>query len=272
MSAKNGNEVKVERTLAQPTQAVFRALSEGRLFNNCGGELGRMELDFRSGGKYAVMFSNGEMTIRGRFLEIVPDKKIVFTWGDEGSSEGFPKDTRVSIELFAEGQKTRIVILHTGFADQEEADSHSYGWTSGLNDLSGELERGCIRIVRTYPVSRDALYRVCSDPRKFFGCVSDTARGEVDFHVGGQYRFPTEKGEVLGKYEEIVPGKKIVFSWESGCGAKFERPTRVTLLFDDEDEGGSSLELLHELLPQDAVKRHREGWEFVTRELRELVK
>ena len=271
MSAKDGNEVRVERTFAQPSQTVFRALAEGRLFNNCGGDLSKLQLDFRSGGKYAVLFTNAEMTIRGTFLEIVQDKKIVFTWGDEGSSEGFPKNTRVSIELFAEGQKTRLVIQHTGFTDKEEADSHNGGWNAGLADLAGELEQGRIRILRSYQGSRDILYGICSDHKRFFGLVAKSAQGEADFRVGGQFRFPTEKGEIRGQYEEIVIGQRIAFSWLSSCGVSFKSPSKVTLTFDDEDEGGSSIALVHENLPIEAVKSQREGWEFLTAELRKIV-
>jgi uncharacterized protein YndB with AHSA1/START domain len=272
MSAKNGNEVKVERNFAQPAQAVFKALAEGRLFYNCGGAPSTTKIDFRVGGKYSVFFSNAEMTVHGKFLEIVQDKKIVFTWGDEGSSEGFPKNTIVSIELFVEGLNTKLVVLHSGFADKEEADAHNDGWCAGLDDLSAELEQGRLRIVRVYPFSKEALFKVCSDPKKFFGIVAEADQGEADFRVGGQYRFPTEKGEVRGKYEEIIPGKKIVFSWLNSCEGPLKNPSRVTLLFDEEDDGGSSLELIHELLPHDQVKDHREGWSYLTEELKKLTK
>jgi uncharacterized protein YndB with AHSA1/START domain len=270
--SKNVNEVRVEKTINKPAKTVFQALAEGRLFNNCGAAQDKLEIDFRTGGQYTLSFSNGQMKLCGKFTEIVPDKKIGFTWGDKGSDDGLPF-SQVSIELFGEGDKTRVLILHTGFKTQEEVESHKGGWTSGLNDLSEELVEGRIRLVRTYPVNRDTLYKTCSDMRKFLGCVStDAAGGELDFRVGGQYRFRTEKGEIFGKFEEIVPGKKIVLSWLSGCDQKFDRATRVTLSFDDEEDGESSLELTHEFLPQDSVKSHREGWEFVAKELGALLK
>jgi uncharacterized protein YndB with AHSA1/START domain len=269
--SKSENEVRVEKIFNKPAKTVFQALAEGRLFNTCGAVMGQLEIDFRKGGKYKASFPNADAKLCGKFLEIVPDKKIRFTWGDEGSDTGFPL-TEVSIELFTDGEKTKLVILHTGFITKEDAESHNTGWNAGLDDLNAELVQGRIRIIRVYPVSKDKLYEACSDPKTFFGLVSDVSKGEVDFRVGGQYRFPTKKGEIRGKFEEIIPGQKIVFSWLSGCDGPFDHPTRVTLLFDDEDEGASSVALTHELLPTDAVKTHREGWEFLTQGLYAVLK
>jgi uncharacterized protein YndB with AHSA1/START domain len=270
MPVKNGNEVRVERVLNSTPQTVFRALSEGRLFNNCGADGEKLEIDFRVGGGYKGYFANAEVVCCGKFLEIVPDRKIVFTWGDVGSDEGFPK-TEVWVELFPEsgGSKTKLLIVHTGFASKEDAEAHDHGWSSGLDDLTGELTEGRIRILRIYPVSRDVLYSLCSDFRKFFASAADVGQGSADFRVGGKYRFATKRGEILGEFQEIIPGKKIVFSWLSGCDQKFDRPTRVTMIFDDEEDGASSLELVHEFLPLGKqVGSHREGWEYLMTQLR----
>lgn len=274
MPVKNGNEVRVQRVLNSSPQTVFRALAEGRLFSNCGADGEKLEIDFRVGGGYKSYFPSAEALCCGKFLEIVPDRKIVFTWGDVGSGDGFPK-TQVSVELQPEsgGSKTKLLIVHTGFKSKEEVEAHNSGWNSGLDDLEREIIDGRVRIVRVFSVSRDVLYSVCSDFRKFFAPVSDVERGSVDFRPGGKYRFPTEKGEILGEFQEIIPGKKIVFSWLSGCDEKFDRPTRVTLIFDDEDDGASSLELVHEFLPLgDAVKGHRKGWEHILNQLRDRLK
>lgn len=275
MSVKNANEVRIEKIINTTPKAVFQALSEGRLFSNCGADTEKLKIDFRVGGGYTNFFTNHSITCCGKFLEIIQDRKIVFTWGDVGSDEGFPK-TEVLVELTPEagGKKTKILILHTGFKTQEDADSHDYGWNAGLTDLSTEMTEGRLKLIRTYPVSRDILYSFCSDPRKFFAPVSDVNKGSVDFRVGGKYRFPTTKKEILGEFLEIIPGKKIVFSWLGGCDQLFERPTRVTLEFDDEEDGESSLALTHELLPvdDDSVKTHRHGWEHLTNQLRTLLK
>lgn len=271
MSVKNANEVKVEKMIRRPAREVFQALAEGRLFNNCGAAMADMKIDFRVGGGYELGFQNAEMKVCGKFKEIVQDRKICFTWGDEGSAEGFPM-TDVKIELIADGDATRVLIHHTGFKTKQEADEHNFGWTAGLNDMEPELTAGRLRIVRTYPVSRDKLYSVCSDIGKVFMKATDISDSKIDFRVGGQYRIQTGQCEMLGQFEEIIPGKKIVFTWLAGGGQHFEKPTRVTFAFDDEEDGESSIEIIHELLPQTAVKPHRGGWECFTGAAYELLK
>jgi uncharacterized protein YndB with AHSA1/START domain len=87
MSVKNGNEVRVERVLNSAPKTVFQALSEGRIFSVCGAQGDKLEIDFRVGGGYKSVFAYGDATCCGKFLEIVPDRKIVFTWGDSGSDD-----------------------------------------------------------------------------------------------------------------------------------------------------------------------------------------
>jgi uncharacterized protein YndB with AHSA1/START domain len=239
--------------LAEPFRMTLAAVSK--------------HISFRVGGGYRIYFHDAGATCAGKLLEIVPDRKVVFTWGDEGSDEGFPR-TRVSVELMPEsdGTRTNVVILHTGFASREDAEGHDQGWCSGLEDLAGELVDGRIRLLRAYEVSRDVLYSLVKEPAKLFGPVAETGKGSAEFRVGGRYRFPTEKGQ------EIVPGGKIVFSWLHGCGGALPRPSRVTLSLDDEDDGASSLALVHEDLPAAEVKAHREGWEHLTAEFRKFLR
>lgn len=274
MPAKNGNEVRVERLINCTPQSAFQALSEGRLFVNCGAASGKLEISFRVGGSYKAYFTNADVVCCGKFLEIVPDRKIVFTWGDQGSDEGFPM-TRVAIEIKPEanGSKTKLLIVHTGFETQEDADAHNSGWCAGLDDLTGEITQGKLRILREFPVTRDVLYSLCKDPLKFFAPVAEVKKGSADFRVGGKYRFPTEAGEILGEFQEIVPGKKIAFSWLSDCDQMLARPAKVTLMFEDEEDGDSSIELVHEGLPLgESTLKHRHCWEHLLAELKDRLK
>lgn len=269
MPVRNGNEIRIEKLFSLPAPKVFQALAEGRLLNNCGGDSSSLEIDFKVGGGYRVNFLGHGVVCCGKYLEIIPNRKVVFTWGDEGSNGGFPK-TQVAIDLISEGDQTRLVLTHTGFADQEVSESHDQGWNSGLEDLSSELVKGQVRIVRVYPVARQKLFAACSNPEHFFGLISDLSKGSVDFRVGGKYRLQCTKGEIYGEYKEIVPDQRIVFTWTSpGCGLPQE--SRVTLTFDDEEDGESSVELLHESLRSDeVVKTHRQGWELLTEKLRSV--
>src|SRR5205823_13325864 len=112
---------------------------------------------------------------------------------------------------------TKLLIVHTGFATQEDAEGHDHGWCAGLDDLTAELIEGRLRLVRVYLVSCDVFYSACSNPKNFFGIISYFEKGSADFRLGGKYQFPNDHGGVSGEFQEIIPGKKIVFTWLSGC-------------------------------------------------------
>jgi uncharacterized protein YndB with AHSA1/START domain/translation elongation factor EF-1beta len=233
MSDTKNLEVRVEKMIQKSANEVFRALSEGRLFMNCGADSGSMQLDFKVGGKYRICFKQYELTNTGEFLEIVPDKKIVFTWCSSFEEPRTP-DTRVTIELFPDGNKTRLLLVHTGFKSEDSRSKHEGGWKAGLTDLTKEVQEAQLRIVRVFEVPVAKLYEVC--------------------------RERLVKGEVL----KSDSGKKIVFGLQS---------TQVTLNFDEEDDGGSSVEIIHERLNTDAlIQSHRLNWETVTAALQKELK
>ena len=101
MSVLEKNKVLVEKTLRLPVGRVFEALGEGKLFFNCSGDVTTFQHEFRPGGTYRVLFKGHGKQNAGKYLEIVPDKKVVFTWGDKGADAAIPFST-VTIQLTAE--------------------------------------------------------------------------------------------------------------------------------------------------------------------------
>jgi uncharacterized protein YndB with AHSA1/START domain len=262
-------QLKVEKTIARPTADVFAALKEGLLFLNCGADSGSAKIDFRVGGKYFLEFKNHGVTNHGEFLEIVQNKKIVFTWCQEFGANQKP-DTRVALELFADGPKTRLVIEHTGFKDKANCDGHEMGWTGGAKDMAAQLENGRLRMVRSYEASVEKLFESLKNPETFFGYIGDVSRGTVEFKVGGTYQVPTKDGEIKGEFLEIIPNQKITISWLAGCGGPITG-SKVTFNFNKKEKG-SSIELLHDGLSSEKLQTaHRQGWEHVTTKMSEKL-
>ena len=87
---------------------------------------------------------------------------------------------------------------------------------------------------------------------------------EVDVRVGGRFRivFGGPQGrdhECAGVYREVVPNRKLVFSW---CWPNTtpERVSQVTVLFK-QVAGGTDLEFRHEQLFDEAARDgHKRGW------------
>lgn len=263
-------QLTAEKIIARPTEDVFQALKNGLLFMNCGAASTTMEIDFRVGGKYHIDFKGKQLVNFGEFLEIVPNKKIVFSWCQTFGPEQKP-DTRVSIELFNDGSKTKLVLVHSGFISEESKENHRKGWEGGLVDLTGEVENGRLRLLRSYNVSSEKLFELCKNPETFFAFMGDLSKGTVDFRIGGKYHLPTAKGEIKGEFLEIVPTKKISLSWLVGCSGPL-KGSQVTLNINPKEGGASQLELLHDGLHSlEDKKAHRAGWELVTAKMTETV-
>jgi len=63
---------------------------------------------------------------------------------------------------------------------------------------------------------------------------------------------------LAGVYQEVVPEKRLVFTWE--WPGMPERESLVTFLLEPFD-GGTELTLIHEhLLDEEARKSHEQGW------------
>ncbi len=224
-------ELKVEKIIAVPKTAVFKAIGEGRLFLNCGASHSTLKIDFKVGGKYKIDFVSYEMSNRGEFLEIVPYDKIVFTWCQNGQESEKP-DTTVTVLLKDQSGKTHLTIIHTGFKDQELVDQHRGGWDSGIEDLTTEMLQGRLRIVRLFNMPIEKLYALCNS--------------KADF----------KKGKVL----ETVSEKKLVIDIDH---------TKLTLLFETEEDNQSWLELIHEGLDTESKQmEQRQHWDQLLTQMR----
>jgi uncharacterized protein YndB with AHSA1/START domain len=90
------------------------------------------ELEPVPGGRFAVDVN--DRLVRGRFLEVQPPHRVVFSWGDAGSAALPPGASRVEVELEAEGSRTRVTLRHHGLEGEQRAD-HARGWPSVLGRL-----------------------------------------------------------------------------------------------------------------------------------------
>jgi uncharacterized protein YndB with AHSA1/START domain len=117
---------------AQPA-TVFELLTEPSRHVEWQGS--EVELDARPGGAYRVVVA-GEHTIVGEFVEVVPNEKVVFTFGwDEPGHPIPPGSTTVEYTLVAEGDKTRVRLVHRGLPEESVA-GHTGGWDHYLARLA----------------------------------------------------------------------------------------------------------------------------------------
>jgi uncharacterized protein YndB with AHSA1/START domain len=121
---------------------------------------------------------------------------------------------------------------------------------------------------RRYAAAPEKVWRAWTDPQalaQWFGpeAGSVVSIADLDVRVGGRYhiRFGVpgeEENDVPGTYQEVEPGRKLVFSraWKSTPG----RVSRVTVVIEPE-AGGTELVFRHEqFFDQIAAGNHGRGW------------
>lgn len=130
-----------------------------------------------------------------------------------------------------------------------------------------------LALQRHYPVAPEKVYRAWTDPqaiRRWWGPGGQdpVSTAELDVRVGGRFRivFGGPEGrdhEVVGVYREVVPNRKLVFTW-TWPRTTPERESLVSIVFREvrTDEGvGTELDFRHEQLFDEAVRDgHRRGW------------
>ncbi len=93
------------------------------------------ELEPHAGGRYRVLASGVHPGV-GEFVEVVPDEKVVFTFGWDEPHHPIPAgSTVVEITLIPEGERTRVRLTHRGLPDDAVTD-HVAGWDYYLTRLA----------------------------------------------------------------------------------------------------------------------------------------
>lgn len=126
-----------------------------------------------------------------------------------------------------------------------------------------------LALERRYPVAPEKVFRAWTDPeavKRWWGPGGHepVSVAELDVREGGRFRivFGGPEGrdhEVQGVYREVVPNRKLVFTWTWPRSTP-ERESLVTLRFIP-DGAGTRLEFLHEQFIDETVRdNHKRGW------------
>ena len=92
-------------------------------------------LDPRPGGVYLVDM-NGTNIARGEYVEVVPNSRVVFSWGWEGEDSAVPPgSSTVEITLTPDGDGTIVRLRHSGLPE-DQRDAHLEGWTHYMARLA----------------------------------------------------------------------------------------------------------------------------------------
>jgi uncharacterized protein YndB with AHSA1/START domain len=131
-------DVSREIFIEAPPAVVFDFLTDGEKLLRWIGV--SADLEPVPGGLFRVS-PNGRDVVEGRFLEVKPHTRIVFTWGFVGADARIPAgSTTVEITLTPERGGTRLRLRHHGLPLGEPQTGHGAGWSHYLERLRTAAE------------------------------------------------------------------------------------------------------------------------------------
>jgi uncharacterized protein YndB with AHSA1/START domain len=135
LGADHRREIWGEMRIVSAPAKVFALLTDaGQIMNWLARNVTAVA---RPGGTFCLADLSG-LRVEGTYLEIVRDRKVMFTWG---GIEGLrPGQSTVEFALHADGTRTLVRLRHFGLSDAA-VDAHCLGWKdSGLPKLKAVAE------------------------------------------------------------------------------------------------------------------------------------
>lgn len=136
-------EVVVTRTFDAPARLVFEAWSNPELFRkwwvprSMGMTLASCEMDVRTGGKYRLVFGDdpaNAMAFFGSYIEVVPDKRIVWTNEESGDAAS------VSTVTFEERDGRTLLVMSELYPTKEALDKAGTGAQDATHETFAQLD------------------------------------------------------------------------------------------------------------------------------------
>jgi len=135
-----------------------------------------------------------------------------------------------------------------------------------------------VRLKKIVNATAARAYRAWTEPEqmiKWFGCDQVTeVKVQQDFKVGGKYHIQMICGEitmnVTGTYEEIVPNKKLSYTWSSDFPDVATTDSLVSVQFVEQGDKTEIILDHSRFASEKAAQGHTEGWTFALGTLEKL--
>jgi uncharacterized protein YndB with AHSA1/START domain len=151
MDRTSEREFVVTRTVEGPARIVFEAWSRPELFQrwwvpkSCGISLISFEADIRTGGTYRLLMghpsSEQPMAFFGRYIEVMPHSRLVWTNDEEGEDGAL---TTVTFE--GKDGATQVVVRELYPTKKALSEALASGSTSGWSEQFKQLDQLIINL------------------------------------------------------------------------------------------------------------------------------
>ena len=142
-SPEAGLTLRMERRFAASRQAVFDAWSNAKALRQWMGpkgvEVPEAEVDFRIGGnfRFPMLGDDGSRNCAfGRYLEIRPAERLVFTWAWEQEDGSAGVEMRITLEFLDDPKGCLLRLSQERLPDGNARDKHQGGWSSCFDCLA----------------------------------------------------------------------------------------------------------------------------------------
>jgi uncharacterized protein YndB with AHSA1/START domain len=134
--------IRIERVLHAPREDVFDAWTDPARLRSWWGPPGqpvlRLDGELSPGGAYRIAMvepTGGERVLEWTFREIDRPRRLVYGWRWLGGSG----DASLVVVEFADlGDRTRVVVEHSGLPAGPVRDIHERGWIGCVDNLAGQ--------------------------------------------------------------------------------------------------------------------------------------
>lgn len=231
--------VIVERTLNAPIEAVWLAITDLKQMQQWYFpmlESFKPEVGFET--QFNIRMDEKDYLHIWKITEVVPGKKIAYSW----KFGGFPGDSLLTFELFAEGNRTRIKLTHSGLETFEPGThpelvrgNFAKGWThfgdavkqfvegtsQGTLEGKKDMPRKELTLTRLFDAPRELVWKAWTDPKhlaQWWGPSGFTNPVcEADARVGGSFRIVMRSPDGVdfpcgGEYREVFAPERLVFT------------------------------------------------------------
>jgi uncharacterized protein YndB with AHSA1/START domain len=107
------------------------------------------EVDLRVGGRYRISMEDPESgtkhTAGGEYSEVSRPRRLVYTWQWEQDDGQAGHTSTVTVDFHADGERTSVVLEHSGLESSQSRDSHTQGWGGILEMLQVQLLESAAR-------------------------------------------------------------------------------------------------------------------------------
>ena len=137
---KSEREMVVTRTFNGPARIVFEAWTRPELFKrwwapkSMGMSLRSCDMDVRVGGRYRLEFEGHAMAFIGRYLEVTPPSRLV--WTNEESGGG----GSVTTVTFEEKAGKTLLVMHELYPSKAALDAAGTGAADAMVETFAQLD------------------------------------------------------------------------------------------------------------------------------------